>query len=58
MFYTKGRFISNFNLFAKSLILYSEYSIRKIEYSFFATDLFDAIFFGDSDSDNILYEIL
>ena len=67
IFHTEGRFISDFELFAKSLILYSECFMRKIEYSLFVTKLFyffyiylDALLFSDSDSDNdnILYEIL
>ena len=66
MFYTKNRFISNFELFAKSLILYSEYFMRETEYSLFVTKLFyffyiylSALLFSDSDSDsdNILYRI-
>ena len=40
MFYTKDRFVPNFELFAKSLILYSEYFMRKTEYSLFVTEFF------------------
>ena len=58
MFYTEDRFISDFELFAKSLISYSEYFMRETEYSLFAANLFGAIFFGDSDSDDVLYGML
>ena len=57
MFYAKGRFISDFESFVHFLNAerrhYNEYFMREIEYSLFDIYL-DALFFDDSDSDNIL----